>query len=164
MNPMSTVDRLSADFPGGWRARIHRYSSRLYGPDPATTCLTWIADERIAIGTMPTGATIGRLAAEGVTHVVNCRAIVETLLSQDLAVERARLGQGARGPCADVGHRGGASIRDGGPTRPASWCACSMRTPRRAFSSTAWVAAIVLSSLPMQPFGCAVTRRMAQPA
>lgn len=105
MNPMSTVDRLSADFPGGWRARIHRYSSRLYGPDPATTCLTWIADERIAIGTMPTGATIGRLAAEGVTHVVNCRAIVETLLSQDLAVERARLGRArvAHAPMWDTG-------------------------------------------------------------
>lgn len=90
---MSTVDRLSADLPRGWRARIHWYSSRLYGPDPATTWLSWIADERIAIGAMPTWATIGRLAAEGVTHVVNCRATVETLLSQDLAVERALFGR-----------------------------------------------------------------------
>jgi protein-tyrosine phosphatase len=42
---------------------------------------------------MPTAATIGMLAAEGVTHVVNCRSSVETLLSQDLAVERALFDQ-----------------------------------------------------------------------
>ena len=50
---------------------------------------------------------IGRLASEGVTHVVNCRANVETLLSQDLAVERALFGRArvARAPMWDTGGR-----------------------------------------------------------
>jgi protein-tyrosine phosphatase len=79
----------------------------LYGPDPATTWLSWIADERIAIGTMPTAASIGRLAAEGVTHVVNCRASWETLVSQELAVERMLFGQARviHAPMWDTGWR-----------------------------------------------------------
>jgi protein-tyrosine phosphatase len=104
---MSRADPLARHVPGGWRARIHRYSTRLYGPDPATSWLTWIADERIAIGALPTAATIARLAAEGVTHVVNCRARVETLLSQDLAVERALFGKAhvVQAPMWDTGRR-----------------------------------------------------------
>jgi protein-tyrosine phosphatase len=90
-----------------WRARVHRLSSRLYGPDPATTWLTWIADERIAVGAMPTGATIGALVGEGVTHVVNCRARLETLLGQDLAVEQALFGRErvVHAPMWDTGGR-----------------------------------------------------------
>ena len=93
--------------PGGWRARIHRYSTRLYGPNPATTWLTWIANERIAIGALPTAATIGRLAAEGITHVVNCRNRAETLLAQDLALERVLFGQAnvVNAPMWDTGLR-----------------------------------------------------------
>jgi protein-tyrosine phosphatase len=104
---MSTADRPGTKLPGGWRAGIHRYSTRLYGPNPAGTWLSWIADERIAIGSMPTGTTIGRLTAEGVTHVVNCRSSVETLLSQDLAVERALFGTAcvAHAPMWDTGAR-----------------------------------------------------------
>lgn len=88
-------------------AGIYRLSTRLYGPDPATTWLTWIADERIAIGVMPTMATIRRLAAEGVTHVVNCRASLETLLSRELAIERALFGQACvvEAPMWDTGRR-----------------------------------------------------------
>lgn len=92
IGPMSRVDGLRTNLPGGWRSRVYRYTTRLRHPDPATAWLTWIADERIAIGTMPTAATIARLAAEGVTHVVNCRASAETLLCQDLAIERALFG------------------------------------------------------------------------
>jgi len=93
--------------PRGWRARVHRLGSRLIGPDPATTWLTWIADERIAIGAMPTAATIRRLGAEGVTHIVSCRATMETLLAQDLAVERALFGRArvAHAPMWDTGWR-----------------------------------------------------------
>lgn len=91
----------------GWRARVHRYSTRLYGPDPAAAWLTWIGDERIAVGVMPTGVTIGRLAGEGVTHVVNCRASWETFLSQELAIERRLFGRDrvVRAPMWDTGWR-----------------------------------------------------------
>jgi len=92
---------------GGWRARFHRYSTRLYGPDPAAAWLTWIGNERIAVGVMPTGATIGRLAAEGVTHVVNCRATWETFVSQELAIERGIFGRArvVHAPMLDTGWR-----------------------------------------------------------
>ncbi len=76
----------------GWRARYHRYSTRLYRPSPHTTWLSWIGDERLAIGNLPTGATLSRLPEHGVTHIVNCRATAQTWLSQDLAAERALLG------------------------------------------------------------------------
>jgi protein-tyrosine phosphatase len=91
----------------GWRHTIHRFSSRWYGPDPRTTWLTWIADERLAVGTMPTGATIDRLVNEGITHVVNCRTGWETFLSQDLYAERALLGSArvVRAPMWDHGRR-----------------------------------------------------------
>ena len=86
---------------------MHRLSTRLRGPDPAGAWLSWIGDERIGIGNLPTAATIGRLAAEGVTHVVNCRARVETLLSQDLAVERVLFGRAnvVHAPMWDTGWR-----------------------------------------------------------
>src|SRR6266540_2225208 len=55
--------RPAATMPGmeGWRARYHRYSTRLYRPSPHTTWLSWIGDERLAIGNLPTGATLSRL-------------------------------------------------------------------------------------------------------
>ena len=104
---MSRGDGLTTAVPRGWRARIHRYSTRLHGPGRAKTWLSWIGDERIAIGTMPTAVTIVKLAAEGVTHVVNCRASAETLLSQDLAVERALFGRTrvVHAPMWDTGRR-----------------------------------------------------------
>ena len=83
---MSRADR-------GWRAWAHRLSSRLYGPDPASARLSWIGAERIAVGVMPTAENIGTLEAEGVTHVVNCRATWETLVSQELAIERRLFGR-----------------------------------------------------------------------
>jgi protein-tyrosine phosphatase len=91
----------------GWRAWIHRYSTRLYGPDPASTWLTWIGGERIAVGVMPTAATIRKLPAEGVTHVVNCRATWEVLASQELAIERTLFGRDrvVHAPMLDTGWR-----------------------------------------------------------
>lgn len=76
----------------GWRRQCHRYSTRLYGPSRNTTWLSWIGDERLAVGSLPTAATLPRLAESGITHIVNCRSIAQTWISQDLAVERALLG------------------------------------------------------------------------
>jgi protein-tyrosine phosphatase len=89
----------------GWRQRYHGYSTRLYGPSPHTTWLSWIGDERLAVGSLPTSATLPRLAEHGVTHVVNCRSTPQTWLSQDLAVERALLGPSrvAHAPMWDFG-------------------------------------------------------------
>jgi protein-tyrosine phosphatase len=91
----------------GWRERVHRVSTRLYGPDPTSTRLSWIGAERIAVGVMPTADTIGGLEAEGVTHVVNCRATWETLVSQELAVERRLFGRSCvvHAPMLDTGWR-----------------------------------------------------------
>src|SRR5262245_36286639 len=74
---------------GGWRASVHRHSTLLYGPSPSTTWLSWIGDERLAVGNLPTPQTLARLPGEGVTHVVNCRFRAQTWLSQDLAMERS---------------------------------------------------------------------------
>jgi protein-tyrosine phosphatase len=67
--------------------------------------LSWIADQRIAIGSVPTATTLPRLRADGVTHVVNCRSAFQTWLSQDLAVERALFGPAnvAHAPMWDFG-------------------------------------------------------------
>jgi predicted protein tyrosine phosphatase len=89
----------------GWRAWQHRHSTRLYGPSRSTTWLSWVGDERLAIGSLPTAATLTRLVDAGVTHVVNCRAPLQTWISQDLAVERALLGPSrvAHAPMWDTG-------------------------------------------------------------
>jgi protein-tyrosine phosphatase len=76
----------------GWRQQCHRYSTRLYGPSRNTSRLSWIGDQRLAIGSLPTAATLPKLAESGITHIVNCRSIAQTWISQDLAVERALLG------------------------------------------------------------------------
>ena len=76
----------------GWRRAVHRLSTRLYGPPAATTWLSWIGDERLAVGNVPTPASLPLLVDAGVTHVVNCRARPQTWLSQDLALERLVFG------------------------------------------------------------------------
>jgi protein-tyrosine phosphatase len=74
-----------------WRRRIHAVSTRVYGParryEPR-----WIAGTRLAIGALPSPATLDALVGAGVTHIVNCRATHQTWLSQDLAAERELLG------------------------------------------------------------------------
>ncbi|MGD9570494.1 MAG: hypothetical protein AB7V62_01250 [Thermoleophilia bacterium] len=54
--------------------------------------MSWLGDERIAIGAVPVGDAVSRLPEAGVTHVVNCRADLQTRISQDLWAERAVLG------------------------------------------------------------------------
>ena len=99
--------------PRGWRARQHRLSTRIYGPSRRTAGLSWIPEERIAVGNLPTAASVVRLPGEGVTHVVNCRATPQTWISQDLAVERALFGPSrvAHAPMWDNGR----------PQDPAKW-------------------------------------------
>src|SRR5262245_52257086 len=89
----------------GWRRTYHRWSTTLYGPSPAVTALSWIGDERVAVGCIPTAATIHGLVDLGVTHIVNCRSITQTRLSQDLALERELLGSDhvAHAPMWDSG-------------------------------------------------------------
>jgi hypothetical protein len=76
----------------GWRRALHAVSTRLYGPLRTNRGFSWLGDERIAVGSVPTAATITTYAAEGITHAVNCRAPLQTLLSQDLWALRAVLG------------------------------------------------------------------------
>ena len=88
-----------------WRATVHRYSTRVYGPDPATAGMSWIGAERIAIGSVPTAESVVGLAGQGVTHIVNCRTRTQVLIAQDLAVERAIFGAArvAHAPMRDLG-------------------------------------------------------------
>ena len=88
-----------------WRLWAHRQSTRFYGPSPSTTALSWIGSERIAVGNLPTAESLPILSAQGVTHVVNCRARLQTWVSQDLSAERAIFGAGkvVHAPMWDTG-------------------------------------------------------------
>jgi protein-tyrosine phosphatase len=92
---------------GGWSGRVHRISSRLYGPRRGLEGLSWVGDERIAIGALPVGAAAEGLPDLGITHVVNCRSRFQTAISQDLAAERRVLGPGnvVTAPMWDNGRR-----------------------------------------------------------
>jgi protein-tyrosine phosphatase len=67
--------------------------------------VSWIGGERLAIGNLPTADSLARLADEGVSHIVNCRATPQTWLSRDLAAERALFGRArvAHAPMWDFG-------------------------------------------------------------
>jgi protein-tyrosine phosphatase len=82
-------------------------------PGAAGPVLSWIGNERIAISGVPSARTVARLAEQGVTHVVNCRPLVQVRWSGDLAAERAAFGPGrvAHAPMQDHGLR----------QRPALW-------------------------------------------
>jgi protein-tyrosine phosphatase len=91
----------------GWRATLRRCSIGLITSDPHSAVLSWVAGERIAISGLPARAAVARLADQGVTHVVNCRARPQVRLSGDLTAERAAFGPGrvAHAPMWDLGHR-----------------------------------------------------------
>jgi len=101
-----------------WRRQCHRYSTRFYGPSPQNAALSWIGDQRIAVGSLPTAATLPALTENGITHIVNCRSIAQTWISQDLAVERALLGPSrvVHAPMLDFGH----------PQPPQLWSAAAL--------------------------------------
>jgi protein-tyrosine phosphatase len=92
------------------------------GPDTASPALNWIGDERIAISGVPPTAAVARLAAHGVTHVVNCRPRADVWWAGDLAAERAAFGPGrvAHAPMQDHGLR----------QRPAVWAAAACSAAR----------------------------------
>ena len=54
--------------------------------------MSWISGERLAIGAVPVGDAVSRLPELGVTHVVNCRAELQTRISHDLWAERQVFG------------------------------------------------------------------------
>ena len=86
---------------------MYRLSTAVYGPPASTAGWTWIGDERIAIGALPLPGDLAGLAEDGVTHVVNCRARLQNVISQDLWVQRTLLGpeRVGRAPMWDTGHR-----------------------------------------------------------
>ncbi len=95
----------SGDDMTGIRERFFALSTRLYAPNARTVHLSWLGEERVAIGKLPTAATLRYLPALGVTDVVNCRTREQTWISQDLAVERAVFGPShvVHAPMWDVG-------------------------------------------------------------
>lgn len=71
---------------------MHRLSTRIYRASAWTRGMTWIGEERIAIGSLPDRDLLARARAEGVTHIVNCRARLQTRISQDLWASRRAFG------------------------------------------------------------------------
>jgi protein-tyrosine phosphatase len=101
-----------------WRQQCHRYSTRFYGPSPLNSPLSWIGDQRIAVGGLPTAVTLPTLTQNGITHIVNCRSTAQTWISQDLEVERALLGPSrvVHAPMWDSGY----------PQPPRLWSAAAL--------------------------------------
>ena len=87
------------------------------GRNAAGPALSWIGDERIAISGVPAALMVARLAEQGVTHVINCRARAQVRWSGELAAERAAFGPGrvAHAPMRDHGLR----------QRPELWAAAA---------------------------------------
>lgn len=107
---------------GALRELQFRVANAVYGPGSATSAYTWLGDERVAVGSLPTPATLPVLAREGVTHVVNCRAAAQTAFSRDLATERALFGADrvAHAPMWDSGR----------PQPPRNWAAAALMAAR----------------------------------
>jgi protein-tyrosine phosphatase len=100
-----------AERPGGTggarhpRALVHDLSTRVSGPRRGCKGFSWIGDERIAIGSLPVGRAVWDLSEQGITHAVNCRAGLQTHISQDLWALRRELGSErvAQAPMWDSG-------------------------------------------------------------
>jgi protein-tyrosine phosphatase len=106
------MDRLRRLPPPRLRHRVPLPASAAGRP-----VLSWIADERIAISSVPPTWLVPRLADQGVTHVVNCRSRAQVRWSGDLAAERAAFGpeRVAHAPLIDHGRR----------QRPSAWAAAA---------------------------------------
>lgn len=85
-------DSSSAGSPPFWRRLQFAVTGAVYGPGTKTTPWSWLADERIAVGNLPTRQSLPRLVEAGVTDVVNCRAAAQTAFSGDLYWERQTFG------------------------------------------------------------------------
>ncbi|GAA4445399.1 protein-tyrosine phosphatase family protein [Phytohabitans houttuyneae] len=102
---------------GAFQERYYDIITRLYRPDRRAAPLSWIGEERIAVGNLPLATALPELPAQGVTHVVNCRSRAQIWLSRDLAAERAVFGPGrvVHVPLLDFGQ----------PQRPRLWSAAA---------------------------------------
>jgi protein-tyrosine phosphatase len=101
------------------RRLAHRVSTRIYGPKRHVRGMTWVSgDRRLAIGAIPVGREIDALPDAGVTHLIVCRAPLQTVLSQDLWSARRVLGPDhvAHAPMWD----------DGKPKDPALWAPAAL--------------------------------------
>lgn len=74
------------------RDLVRRFSNSLYRPVPQCRGHSWIGDERLAIGALPVLGDLAQAKREGVTHVINCRHDLQTIVSQDLWAEREMFG------------------------------------------------------------------------
>jgi len=100
------------------RRLLHRVSTGVYGPKRHLRGLSWVPGEpRLAIGAIPVGTEIDALPAQGITHLVVCRAPLQTTISQDLWAARRVLGEDhvAHAPMWD----------DGRPKDPSRWAAAA---------------------------------------
>src|SRR5260370_34518020 len=89
----SAVENPGLRMRRGWCARVlGQLSPRSSGPGAGVPSLSWIGEERIAIGSVPPAGSVAGLARQGVTHVVNCRAREQVRWRGDLAAERAAFG------------------------------------------------------------------------
>ena len=107
----------------GWRARVLRAPGLVTpAPGAGVASLSWIGEERIAVGGVPAAGSVAGLAGRGVTHVVNCRSREEARLGGDLAAERAAFGVArvAHAPMRDLGFR----------QRPRLWAEAALFTAR----------------------------------
>ena len=76
--------------------RLHHWAAtRVYRPGRFRRPYTWIGDTRIAVGALPLPGGLEIAQADGVTHVVNCRAASQTRISGELALERFVFGPDA---------------------------------------------------------------------
>lgn len=118
-HPLSRRRAIELPFRDAW----FRVSNRFYGPGTRTRPWTWIADERIAVGSIPTPASLLLLAREGVTHVVNCRSRAQTAFSQDLAAECSLFGDAnvAAAPMWDHGRHQPPEKWADAASRAAAW-------------------------------------------
>ena len=131
--------------PPGWRARRFRLADRVYGPGTRTTPWTWIGDERIAIGSLPTPESLPTLANhEGVTQMpLDGDAAVLHGLQRGagvLGVERASDVDGAvRDRAEEDGPVGDRLVRrDGdGPAVRGGWCHSDARHGGEGYTEAA---------------------------
>ncbi len=82
------------DRPAPWWRRLQfALTNAVYGPGTKTKPWSWLGYERIAVGNLPTPASLPVLRdTVGVTHVVNCRAGAQTAFSGDLYWEERTFG------------------------------------------------------------------------
>jgi protein-tyrosine phosphatase len=75
-----------------WRDHRFRLATMVYGPGVTAPAFTFIGEERIAVGSLPTPSSLIALREAGITDVINCRARPQHAFSGDLDTERRLFG------------------------------------------------------------------------